>query len=71
MNHKNRNTIDGTSRTGRKNPIGINASTLERGKLMKYAPKTPAIAPLAPTVGTLERGEETICATEAVIPETR
>jgi hypothetical protein len=58
MNQRNRNTIDGTSIIGRKKPMGIRASTLARGNMTKYAPRTPAIAPLAPTVGTVEEGEE-------------
>ncbi len=39
-----------------KKPMGIKVSTRARGNRIKYAPRTPATAPLAPMVGTRESG---------------
>ena len=39
-----------------------------RGYVIRKAPITPAIAPLAPRLGTVELGMATICANEAATP---
>lgn len=46
-------------------------STRARGYKMKYAPSTPAIAPLAPTVGTVECGFTATCVAIASSPHNR
>ena len=44
----------GISIVVRKINIGTSVMIRECGNLMRYAPMTPAIAPLAPSVGTRE-----------------
>jgi len=41
------------------------------GKRTTYAPRIPAIAPDAPTVGVVEEGLNAVCAREAAIPVPR
>ena len=58
-------------------PKKISVSTLERGRRTKYAPRTPAIAPLAPMFGMLAAGTPAnssvtnVCTAIATIPAAR
>ena len=46
-------------------------STRDCGKRTKYAPITPAIAPLAPTIGTNDEGLITAWPSAAAAPQPR
>jgi hypothetical protein len=52
-----------------KNPKNIRVVILDFGKRIKYAPSTPATAPLAPIMGTCDWGLIKICVKAAKIPE--
>ncbi len=41
----------------------------EAGKKMMYAPRTPEIAPLAPSAGTCEPHENAVCAMDEPSPQ--
>jgi len=49
----------------------IRVSTLARGYSTMYPPSTPAIAPEAPTVGTVEFGPTSVCSRIAATPPSR
>src|SRR3989454_5228415 len=70
-NQMRRKTTAGTSITCRKKKIGTRVTTRAPGKKRKEAPDTPAIAPLAPTIGTLEPGLESAWAPPAAQPQRR
>ncbi len=53
-NQKPRKINAGNSTSWKKKKMGTSVSTRAPGNRTRYAPKTPAIAPLAPTVGTVE-----------------
>ena len=52
-------------------PPRVKTRTLLRGKSRMYAPRTPLIAPEAPTVGTPECGADMMWAKAAATPHTR
>lgn len=70
-NHTPRKKIAGTSTSSMKKKIGTSVSTREWGKSTKYAPITPAIAPLAPIIGTVDPGLAAICPKAAPAPHSR
>ena len=51
--------------------IGTSVRTRANGKDTTYAPKTPAIAPLAPTLGTLVWELSTVWTIPAPKPQSR
>ena len=54
INHKPKKKKAGISTIQGIIMIGINVNIRAPGKRMKYAPMTPAMAPLAPIVGVVE-----------------
>ena len=54
-----------------RNPSGRPNNTFARGYSSRYAPSTPEIAPLAPTIGTSESGFGSTCAATAATPHSR
>ena len=60
-----RKKIAGTSMTWKKRNSGISVTMRDCGYSTKYAPITPAMAPLAPTIGTIESGSMMVCASAA------
>ena len=54
-----------------KNRMKTAVSTRECGYRTKYAPITPAIAPLAPIIGTSESGFIATCPKTAIAPQNR
>jgi hypothetical protein len=48
--------------------IGTRLAIRERGKEIRYAPSTPAMAPLAPIVGTWLVGTMKVCKRAAATP---
>src|SRR5262245_39131154 len=63
---KPRTKVAGTSRKRKKKPRKIAVSTLARGRSRKYAPRTPAIAPLAPMLGMLASAGVPKCSVTSV-----
>src|SRR6185503_19618478 len=63
-----RKVTAGSSKKNGKNRIGTSTIMRAKGKRKKYAPITPAIAPEAPTVGTVELGLVNQCTTPAASP---
>ena len=61
----------GTSIVVIKMKMNTSVTMRERGNLIRYAPMIPAIAPLAPTMGTVEFGLENTCPSAAATPHTR
>lgn len=55
-NHEPNTNEAGNSNTKGMNRTGRNVAIRARGKHTRYAPRTPAIAPLAPIIGTGETG---------------
>jgi hypothetical protein len=53
-NHKPRNIQAENSMKVMKKNIGTSVSTFARGNITTYAPSTPAMAPLAPIIGTID-----------------
>ena len=51
MNQNPKTNSAGTLTTRIKNPKNIKVEILALGKVIIYAPKTPAMAPDAPTIG--------------------
>jgi hypothetical protein len=51
--------------------MGTRMMMRERGKRKRYAPSTPAIAPEAPTVGTVESPLVNQCVSPAMTPVRR
>src|SRR5690606_35386588 len=70
-NQKRRKMSAGTSARCKKKREGTSARMRAPGNSRKYAPKTPAIAPLAPIIGTREKGLTIIWATAAAAPQMR
>ena len=60
-----------TAGTSNRKKIGTHINTRECGYSTKYAPITPAIAPLAPTVGICDDGSLKKCASVAMAPHSR
>ncbi len=60
-NHSPRKKTAGTSTTSKKNDRKTSTSTRECGNSTRYAPMTPAMAPLAPTSGRTESGLAQVC----------
>ena len=66
-----RKKIAGTSTTWKKKTSVTSVTIRDFGYRTKYAPITPAMAPLAPTIGTTESGAAIVCARAAAIPQSR
>src|SRR5271157_5429762 len=64
-------TTHAGSHTKKTKNNGTSVSTRERGYRMKYAPITPAMAPLAPTVGMVELAFSSVWNMAAATPHVR
>src|SRR4029077_1854789 len=70
-NHIAKYNIAGSSKKNGTNSTGNITTSRAVGNSNKYAPNTPAIAPEAPTVGTVASGWVRICVVAATIPQIR
>ena len=71
---KNQNTanrIAGTSKKNGKNRTGIMTTSRASGNIMMKLPSTPAIAPEAPSAGTVEVGLKNAWVIDADSPQAR
>ena len=64
-------SMAGRSNVQKKNSTGISTRTQAAGYAMKYAPSTPAIAPLAPISGRLSPDEIQHCTSPATAPASK